>query len=74
MFGKNVTNVEYSDFYKLFCKGIFRISLIDMLNNIQTLSNHRPEIPLLVKISVFRRNLMLEGLNKTADPEMKRRG
>lgn len=72
--GKNVKKIEYTDFYKMFCKSIFRIALIDMLNNIEQLANHSKNIPLLIKIAAFRRSIILNGLNKNADPQLKTRG
>ena len=59
-----VQEVEYSEFYKLFCKGIFRVALQDLLSNIEELSKDREELPLLLKLAAYRRNLMLCGLDK----------
>jgi hypothetical protein len=33
-----VDQLEYSEFYKIFCKGIFKVALQDMMSNIEKLS------------------------------------
>ena len=33
--GRDLTCIEYPQFYKLFCKGIFRVALQDMLKTVQ---------------------------------------
>jgi len=35
--GEDLNTLGYRDFYKVFCKGIFRIALKDMLANIEEL-------------------------------------
>ena len=57
-------SIDYDDFYKLFCKGIFRIALIDMIDNIQQLNKNFTELPLSLKLGAYRRNLLLSGLDK----------
>lgn len=52
----------YEDVYKMFCTSIFRIALLDMLANIEQLSNNNPDLPLLLKLAAYRRNLLLGGL------------
>jgi len=59
-----VEQMEYAEFYKLFCKGIFRVALQDLLYNIEELSKDREELPLILKLAAYRRNLMLCGLDK----------
>lgn len=54
--------LDYEDFYRLFCKGIFRTSLLDMMRDIEAMASACPELPLTLKIGAYRRNLMISGL------------
>lgn len=56
--------LDFDDFYKLFCKGIFRIALIDMINTIEEVNRNFSELPLTIKLASYRRNLLLSGLQK----------
>jgi hypothetical protein len=38
--GQNIKFLTYSDFYRIFCKGIIRIALLDMLKNIEKLTEN----------------------------------
>ena len=57
----------------MFTKGIFRVALQDMMENIESLSENGGDLPLPLKLGAYRRNLMLSGLDKT-DSEQKDRG
>lgn len=56
--------LDFEKFYKLFGKSIFRIALIDLLNSIEMLSQDQQELPLLIKLGEFRRNILLAGLDQ----------
>ena len=56
--------IEYTDFFKLFSKSILRIALIDMLENIDKMASSSKELPMIIKIANYRRNLMMAGLDK----------
>ena len=72
--GKKET-YKYDEFYKIFCKSIFRISLLEMLNNIEELSKNHPELPLLLKLGAYRRNMLLGSLDRNnLDEEHKDKG
>ena len=60
--------MDYEDFYRLFCKGIFRISLLDMMHNIEQMATAHTELPLTLKIGAYRRNLMLSSFSKELNP------
>ena len=60
-----VEDVEYSEFYTMFTKGIFRVALQDMMANIESLSENGEGLPLPLKLGAYRRNLMLSGLDKS---------
>ena len=63
--GEDLNTLGYRDFYKVFCKGIFRIALKDMLANIEELcSGNQKDLPLVLKLANYRRNLLLGGLDK----------
>ena len=66
--GKKET-YKYDEFYKIFCKSIFRISLLDMLNNIEELSKNHTELPLLLKLGAYRRNMLLSSLDRSSQNE-----
>jgi hypothetical protein len=68
-----VEEIEYKEFYKIFCKGIFKIALQDMMANIEKLSQGQQELPLPLKLGAYRRNLMLSGIDKT-ESALKDRG
>ena len=68
-----VEDVEYSEFYTMFTKGIFRVALQDMMANIESLSENGEGLPLPLKLGAYRRNLMLSGLDKS-DSVQKDRG
>jgi len=58
----------------MFCKGIFRVAMEDLMNNISKLTNENQEdLPLSLKLGAYRRNLMLSGLDKE-DGQWKDRG
>ena len=57
-------NLDYEDFYRLFARGIFRISLLDLMKNIEQMASQYPELPLILKIGAYRRHLMMSTLNK----------
>lgn len=65
--------LEYSEFYKIFCKGIFKVALQDMMNNIEKLSKDQEDLPLPLKLAAYRRSLMLSGIDKT-ESDLKERG
>ena len=65
--------MDFADFYKCFSKPIFRVALQDMMDNIEKLSSESKELPLILKLGAYRRNLMLSGLDKTQN-EQKERG
>jgi len=55
--------LDFDDFYNIFCKGIFRIALLDMIDNIEQMSVNYRELPLPLKLGAYRRNLMLSGID-----------
>mmetsp|Transcript_39015 Transcript_39015/g.59379 ORF Transcript_39015/g.59379 Transcript_39015/m.59379 type:complete len:109 (-) Transcript_39015:655-981(-) len=57
----------------MFSKGIFRIALKDMLDNIELLTKNQEELPLPLKLGQYKRKLMLSGLDRKNN-EMKERG
>ena len=58
----------------MFCKGIFRVAMEDLMSNIGKLTNeNQEELPLALKLGAYRRNLMLSGLDKE-DGQWKVRG
>ena len=68
-----VEEIGYDQFYKMFCKGIFRVALQDLLQTIYTLSKGKEELPMILKLGSYRRSLMLCGLDKQ-DSELKDKG
>ena len=56
--------IDYEEFYRLFAKGIFRISLLDLMKNIEQMSSAYPELPLILKIGAYRRYLMMSSFGK----------
>lgn len=68
-----IVEMDFVDFYKLFSKPIFRVALQDMMINIEKLSSESSDLPLILKLGAYRRNLMLSGLDK-AQNEYKERG
>jgi hypothetical protein len=58
-----VKNIDFVDFYKLFCRSIFRVALVEMLNAVETMTKSNKDLPLLVKLGAYRRNLLLQGLS-----------
>ena len=70
--GKQDT-LDYDEFYMLFCKGIFRQALLDMLQNIDELTKDQKDLPLALKLGAYRRSLMLAGLDKS-ESELKKKG
>lgn len=73
LLGPKMEKLDYQEFYMLYCRGIFRTALLDMLNNIDDLTNNQPELPLALKLGAYRRNLMLAGLDKQ-ESELKEKG
>ena len=71
--GKDVQMIDKESFNKMFSKPIFRVALLDMLKNIQELSKNHQDLPLLLKLAVYRRNLFLCGLDKE-DSDFKNKG
>lgn len=65
--------LEYSEFYKIFCKGIFKVALEDMMANIEKLSKNQEDLPLPLKLAAYRRSLMLSGIDKE-ESDLKERG
>ena len=61
------------EFFKMFYKPIFRISLLDMLNNIAQISKTHQDLPLHLKLAAYKRNLFLCGLDKENN-EFKEKG
>ena len=57
--------VTIDEFNRIFCKGIFKDALINVVENIDT-NNHtnNEALPLNLKISQYQRGLMMEGLMK----------
>jgi len=66
--GENLKMIEFRDFYKIFYKGIFRVALKDMLLNIENLceGTNQEELPLFIKLAKYRRNMLLNGLDKNS--------
>ena len=69
-----VTEMEYEEFYRLFCKGIFRVALLDMITSIEKLAKDNDTLPLSLKLGAYRRNLLLSGLDKESSGELKEKG
>jgi len=66
--------LDYEEFYEMFCKGIFRVAMQDLMSNIEKLTkDDNQDLPLMLKLGAYRRNLMLSGLDKE-DGEWKKRG
>lgn len=62
--GHKVEELDYTDFYKMFSKGIFRVALVDMLGQIEDISEGlQAELPMEQKLNTLRRNLMLAGVD-----------
>jgi hypothetical protein len=57
-----ISTLEYSDFFKIFIKGIFRVALLDMITNIEKLSEKHSDLPFALKLSQYRRSMLLTGL------------
>jgi len=62
--------MDFQEFYKIFSKAIFRVALQDMMANIEKLFESNKDLPLILKLGSYRRNLMLSGLDKK-DTEQK---
>jgi len=60
------------EFFKMFYKPIFRISLLDMLNNIKQISKNN-DLSLNLKLAAYKRKLFLSGLDKENN-EFKEKG
>jgi hypothetical protein len=60
--------MDYNDFYKLFCKAIFKQVVMEMLKEIEHLSiiSDTQELPLQVKLDSYCRYMMLQGLDQEA--------
>lgn len=69
-----ITEMEYEEFYRLFCKGIFRVALLDMISSIEKLAKDNESLPLSLKLGAYRRNLLLSGLDKESNGELKEKG
>lgn len=69
-----IPEMEYEEFYRLFCKGIFRVALLDMISSIEQLSKDNDTLPLSLKLGAYRRNLLLSGLDKESNGELKEKG
>ena len=69
-----VTEMDYEEFYRLFAKGIFRVALLDMISSIEKLAKDNETLPLSLKLGAYRRNLLLSGLDKTSNGELKEKG
>jgi hypothetical protein len=67
--GYKTETIEYIDFYKLFCLSIFKVALVDMLNEIDNMSKNNEELPLVIKLGAYRRRRMLMGLDDELLPE-----
>jgi len=66
-----ISELDYQDFFKIFIKGIFRVALLDMITNIEKLSEKHADLPFALKLSAYRRSLLLQGLDNDASGEQK---
>jgi hypothetical protein len=61
------------NFYKIFCLGIFREALIEVIQDIETLNDNFEDLPLILKLAAYRRNLLLASISRN-DNALKERG
>ena len=72
--------MSYEEFNRLFCKGMFKVALVNTINNLQTQTATNPsddeeprtegffeEMPLSLKIERYQRNRILDGLDPKTD-------
>lgn len=67
--GHKAERLDFADFYKLFCLSIFKVALVDMLNEIEKMSLVNQELPLVVKLATYRRARFLSGLDNSMSQE-----
>jgi hypothetical protein len=58
------------------CVGIFRDALVEMIKDIETLNDRYDSLPLILKLSAYKRSFLMKGLSKDkrANPELKLKG
>lgn len=57
---KNKEVVNFDEFNRIFCKGIFKDALISITNSFEKLKND--EVPLAIKVNEYQRNQLFSGL------------
>ena len=58
-------HITRDDFYQVFCKCIFKDSLIAMSEQIDAMDKGLGEMPLTLKLGHYQRDLMIKGLDQT---------
>lgn len=56
--------ISYDSFYKIFSRSLFRVALSDLLANIDEISQSQQDLPLIAKLAIFKRSMMLSSIGK----------
>lgn len=59
--------ISHEDFKRVFCRCLFKDSLIDLSENIEKLGELDQDAPLVLKLGIYQRQLMMDGIEKEGD-------
>ena len=65
--------LNYEDFKRVFCRCLFKDSLIDLSESIETLEGLDKNAPLVLKLGIYQRKLMMNGIEKEGDENIQGR-